>query len=114
VDDDPLILATTSAVLEDIGHLTYEMGSASEALEALFRGVEVDLLITDQVMPAMQGHQLIAQVHGQWPQLPAILASGYTETPKDLSESVVRLAKPYGRADLMRAIDKAVLANISA
>ena len=114
VDDDPLILATTAAVLEDIGHLTYEMSSASEALDALFGGVEVDLLITDQVMPAMQGHQLLAQVHAQWPQLPAILASGYTETPKDLSETVVRLSKPYGRAELMRAIDKAVLMNISA
>ncbi|WNL44142.1 PAS domain S-box protein [Dyella sp. BiH032] len=114
VDDDPLILATTSAVLEDIGHLTYEMSSANEALEALFGGVEVDLLITDQMMPGVQGHQLIAQVHAQWPQVPAILASGYTETPKELSEQVVRLSKPYTRAELMHAIDKAVLMHISA
>ena len=114
VDDDPLILATTAAVLEDIGHLTYEMASASEALEALFSGVEVDLLITDQMMPGVQGHQLLAQVHAQWPQLPAILASGYSETPKDLAAHVVRLSKPYGRAELMRTIDKAVLMHISA
>ena len=114
VDDDPLILATTAAVLEDIGHLTYEMSSANEALEKLFGGAEVDLLITDQMMPSVQGHQLIAQVHAHWPQLPAILASGYTETPKGLSEQVVRLAKPYTRTELMQAIDKAVLANISA
>ncbi len=114
VDDDPLILATTAAVLEDIGHLTYEMASASEALEALFSGVEVDLLITDQMMPGVQGHQLLAQVHAQWPQLPAILASGYSETPKDLADHVVRLSKPYGRAELMRTIDKAVLMHISA
>ncbi|MGO4703597.1 PAS domain S-box protein [Dyella sp. 2RAB6] len=113
VDDDPLILATTAAVLEDIGHLTYEKSSANEALEALFGGVEVDLLITDQMMPGVQGHQLLIQARAQWPQLPAILASGYSETPKDLPGSVVRLAKPYGRAELMQAIDKAVLMQMA-
>jgi len=114
VDDDPLILATTAAVLEDMGHLTYEKSSANEALEALFGGVEVDLLFTDQMMPGVQGHQLLTQVRAQWPQLPAILASGYTETPKDLPGSVVRLAKPYGRAELMQAIDKAMLMQVTA
>ncbi|NKJ20331.1 PAS domain-containing sensor histidine kinase [Dyella sp. SG609] len=114
VDDDPLILATTAAVLEDMGHLTYEKSSANEALEALFGGVELDLLITDQMMPGVQGHQLLLQVRAQWPQLPAILASGYSETPKDLPGNVVRLAKPYGRAELMQAIDKAVLMQMLA
>ena len=114
VDDDPLILATTAAVLEDMGHLTYEKSSANEALEALFGGVEVDLLITDQMMPVVPGHQLLAQVRAQWPQLPAILASGYAETPKDLPGNVVRLAKPYGRAELMQAIDRAVLMHMTA
>jgi CheY-like chemotaxis protein len=114
VDDDPLILATTAAVLEDMGHLTYEKSSANEALEALFGGVELDLLITDQMMPGVQGHQLLLQVRAQWPQLPAILASGYSETPKDLPGNVVRLAKPYGRAELMQAIDNAVLMQMLA
>nr|WP_250901730.1 MULTISPECIES: PAS domain-containing sensor histidine kinase [unclassified Dyella] len=114
VDDDPLILATTAAVLEDMGHLTYEKSSANEALEALFGGVELDLLITDQMMPGVQGHQLLLQVRAQWPQLPAILASGYSETPKELPGNVVRLAKPYGRAELMQAIDKAVLMQMLA
>ena len=103
-----------AAVLEDMGHLTYEKSSANEALEALFGGVEVDLLITDQMMPVVPGHQLLAQVRAQWPQLPAILASGYAETPKDLPGNVVRLAKPYGRAELMQAIDRAVLMHMTA
>lgn len=114
VDDDPLILATTAAVLEDIGHLTYEMASANEALAALLGGAEVDLLITDQMMPGVTGDQLIAQVRAQWPKLPAILASGYTENPQGLPDKVLRLSKPYGRSELMRAIDQAMLAKVPA
>jgi PAS domain S-box-containing protein len=114
VDDDSLILATTAAVLEDIGHLIYEMSSAGDAMASLLGGVEVDLLITDQMMPAVTGAELIAQVRAQWPKLPAILASGYAETPQGLPEKIVRLSKPYGRAELMRAMDQALLAQMPA
>ncbi len=52
VDDDPLVVASTSAMLEDVGHIVTEALSGARALDILRLGTKVDVVVTDHAMPA--------------------------------------------------------------
>ncbi|WP_447752693.1 PAS domain S-box protein [Sphingopyxis fribergensis] len=104
VDDDAIILMNSAALLEDLGHVVIEASSGDEALQWLRARPDIDLMITDQAMPGMTGSELIAAVRAERPALPIILATGYGETPSDANHAVVRLGKPFGQADLERAV----------
>jgi CheY-like chemotaxis protein len=108
VDDDALVLMNTVMMLEDLGHTVLEANSGQKALEILRGGKKVDLLVTDQAMPRMTGAQFIKVVKAEWPDLPAILCSGYAELPPGIDPDVIRLAKPFRQEDLVRAITTAV------
>jgi CheY-like chemotaxis protein len=104
VDDDPLVLMNTAAMLEDLGHDVLEATSGEQALRMLRRGNGVDLVITDQLMPGMTGSQLIAVIRSERPELPIILATGYSDVQAVPDASLPRLAKPFFQADLARVI----------
>jgi len=67
VDDDPLILTNTVAMLEDLGHTAIAASSGRMALEFLRSADTVDLVVTDQVMPDMTGAELakVIRANGQ-------------------------------------------------
>jgi PAS domain S-box-containing protein len=108
VEDDGLVLMNTAAMLEDLGHEVIEASSGDEALEILRRGRHVDLVITDQAMPRMTGTQLDEAIRADWPGLPVILASGYSELPTGAASDMQRLDKPFGQAALARAIARSM------
>jgi CheY-like chemotaxis protein len=60
VDDDPLVLSNTVAMLEDLGHRVTTASSADDAFGQL-RTERFDLLLTDHAMPRMTGAQLIRE-----------------------------------------------------
>ena len=105
VDDDPLVLANTAAMLEDLGHTALQAASGAEALGMLRGAHAVDVVLTDQVMPKMTGAQLIAAVKAEWPQLPLIIATGFAELPADLDPDLPKLKKPFQQALLARTIE---------
>ena len=105
VDDDALVLMGTTGLLEDMGHTVIEAASGRAALELFEAHPEIDLVITDHAMPKMTGVELAADLRVQRPGLPVILASGYSEMPEGAKGNIaVRLGKPFGPADLSRAI----------
>jgi PAS domain S-box-containing protein len=104
VDDDPLVLMNTSAMLEDLGHDVLEASSGEQALRILRRSEAVDLVITDQMMPGMTGTQLIKTIRFEHPSLAVVLASGYSELPEEDLAGLVRLSKPFKQADLAQAL----------
>ncbi|MFZ2104017.1 MAG: response regulator, partial [Roseiarcus sp.] len=108
VDDDALVLMNTVMMLEDLGHTVLEANSGQKALEILRREKKIDLLVADQAMPRMTGAQLIKMVKAEWPDLPAIVCSGYAELPPGIDLDVIRLSKPFRQEDLVRAIANAV------
>jgi CheY-like chemotaxis protein len=108
VDDDPLITASTAAMLEDLGHLAIEASSGARALDLLRLGAKVDVVITDHAMPGMTGSELARQVRQNWPTLPIILATGYAELPNGEDPGLPRLSKPYLQAELGMQIAKAM------
>jgi signal transduction histidine kinase/CheY-like chemotaxis protein len=104
VDDDGLVLMNTVALLEDLGHIVTEAGSAGEALARLDEGATIDLLITDQAMPEMTGTELIEEARKRIPGLSVILATGYGEIPATMPRDIVKLGKPFGQPQLAAAI----------
>ena len=104
VDDDSLVLANVTAMLEDLGHTVIAAGSGARALEAIDSTPAIDLAITDQAMPVMTGLQLIGEMRARRPALPVILATGYAELPQGVNASIGRLAKPFTQHALAEAL----------
>ncbi|HEY8614236.1 MAG TPA: MHYT domain-containing protein, partial [Roseomonas sp.] len=100
VDDDPLVLTNTAAMLEDLGHTVLQASSGQDALALLRSGRRVDAVITDQAMPGVTGTQLAGTIRSEWPDLPILLVSGYAELPSSAEGRLPRLSKPFNQAAL--------------
>lgn len=108
VDDDPLVLAGTCSMLEDLGHAVTTASSAQLALEALRRTPAIDLVISDQIMPGMTGMQLFEVLRRKHPGLSLVLVSGFSDLPTGVP-AVRRLAKPFDQQQLAEAIQHATV-----
>lgn len=100
VDDEELVRRGTADMMQDIGYEVIEAGSASEALRLLQSGIEVDLIVTDYLMPAMNGVDLAVQVQSIAPDLPILLITGYSTISEGPGARLARLAKPFRQVDL--------------
>jgi signal transduction histidine kinase len=104
VEDDPIVAASTSAMLEDLGHTIVGANSAQRALDVLRSDAAIDIVITDNAMPGTTGTELAAQVRREWPALPIALISGYTELTDEAPCDFPRLAKPYRQEQLAQLV----------
>src|SRR5688572_14415057 len=78
VDDEPLIRWFAARVLREEGFEVHEANDGGEALELIRAGIiDVDLVLSDIVMPRMNGVQLLQSLSTLRPELPVILMSGY-------------------------------------
>ena len=104
VDDDPLVLTNTVAMLEDLGHEVVFASSGQEGLQALEHNPAVELVITDEVMPRMSGSQLAQAVRALRPDIALILATGYADQADSPVFSAPRLSKPFTQQELKSRI----------
>jgi CheY-like chemotaxis protein len=92
-------------MLSDIGYDVIEATSGAEALRLLRDGAaDPDLLITDYLMPGMNGVELIQAVRRLSPSLRVMLITGYSTIAEGPGASVPRLAKPFRHADLAQFV----------
>jgi CheY-like chemotaxis protein len=112
VEDNDDVRAAGLEVLRSMGHTVLVAGNGAAALEILGGGAEVDLLLSDVVMPGgLDGPGLAAAARRLRPNLPVLLTSGYAAGV--LGEAVDEYAfipKPFKAASLARAL-KSVLAR---
>lgn len=105
VEDEPPLLRLATRALRGAGFEVLTAGCAAEALELLdTSGAVPAALISDVVMPGIDGFALAERVRARWPGLPVLLVSGYAETAlgRDLAAEGLRLlAKPYGLSELV-------------
>ena len=99
VDDEPSLLSLVSEVLEKQGYRTYSAIGGEEALEILLNN-NIDLLLSDVIMPEMDGYQLAAEVQRLYPSVLIQLVSGYAseEMKRDKGKNLINkilLPKPY-------------------
>ncbi len=78
VEDDPTVLDVTAAMLRQLGYrvLSAVTGAAALSCYADYRG-EISLVLTDMVMPEMDGPALFHALRSQDPDLPVVIMSGY-------------------------------------
>jgi CheY-like chemotaxis protein len=80
VEDEDGVRALTSQVLQRNGYKVLEARHGLEALQVCGQQKEpVRLVVTDMIMPEMNGAQLAAHMRGRWPKLPVLFLSGYTD-----------------------------------
>lgn len=112
VEDDLLVRDATAMSLEALGCRVIEAEHAAAALDVLRAKGEVDLLLTDLVMPgAMNGRDLVCEARRLRRGLPAIVASGYASEAIDgdaAQVDFVRLAKPFRVEQLGDALSEAL------
>jgi DNA-binding response OmpR family regulator len=78
VDDNEQALSIRKVMLETRGYRVLAFNNGEQALEAFRRG-GVDLVLTDLLMPGVDGSRLIEEVKNISPQTPAVLISGRTK-----------------------------------
>ncbi|MDP3491682.1 MAG: PAS domain-containing protein [Hyphomonadaceae bacterium] len=102
VDDEHLVRASTAEMLAELGYRVVQADNAESALHKLDEEIEVDLLITDHLMPGMFGAELVEAARRLRPALPALIISGYAEA--GIPPEIARLTKPFRQAELADAI----------
>ncbi|MGZ4731453.1 MAG: response regulator [Terriglobales bacterium] len=104
VDDNEQALSIRKVMLETRGYRVLAYNSGEQALEAFRRG-GVDLVLTDLIMPGVDGSRLIEEVKNLSPQTPAVLISGRTKIYERETLADVFLPKGmYEPADLLERI----------
>ena len=103
VDDEELVRMSTADMLMDLGYDVVEAGSAEDALRLLQEGPTVDLLVTDHLMPGMNGADLARAARVLRPDLPVLIVSGYAEVD-GIAPDLPRLTKPFRNAELAERI----------
>jgi PAS domain S-box-containing protein len=116
VDDEADLLDIADAYLADLGYTVIRAGNGAEALEALARAGEIDLMVTDIIMPGnMNGIELAQKVRELRPGIKVIYTSGFpAEALAERSgklEGGPLLHKPYQRAEFADMVRKQVSAG---
>jgi CheY-like chemotaxis protein len=107
VEDDDLVRAQVGRQLAALGYRVTPAADGREALDRLAQIADIDLVLTDVVMPGgMNGRQLADHARLLNPGLRILFTSGYTEDAivKGGGLTADFLAKPYRRAELARKV----------
>ncbi|MBO6520684.1 MAG: PAS domain S-box protein [Rhodospirillales bacterium] len=78
VDDEPDLAEVAKTILDDLGYTTTAVMDGASALEILENDRKVDLLLSDVIMPGMNGYELADTALKHHPHLRVLLTSGYT------------------------------------
>ncbi|MBM4165077.1 MAG: PAS domain S-box protein [Lentisphaerae bacterium] len=105
VEDDPIILESTKKMLENLGYTVVAAATPGEAMRLAWEHVGyIDLLMTDVVMPEMNGRVLSNKLLSLYPSLKILFMSGYTEDviagSHVLDEGEHFIQKPFSMNDL--------------
>jgi PAS domain S-box-containing protein len=104
IEDDAQVRAVTARALRSAGYRVTEADSAAEALEVVRRGAALDLVVTDVVMPGLDGREVVDLLRREAPTLRALFVSGYSQDSIAqrgiLEPGIEFLPKPFTAADL--------------
>jgi CheY-like chemotaxis protein len=103
VDDDAEVLEAAVMQIESLGYRAEAASRGSEALERVMADA-YDAVLTDVMMPGMDGFQLAKRIQSIRPDLPVICVTGHPDVADDPGYCYVVLQKPYGTATLARML----------
>jgi len=111
VEDEPMVRSVAERALTRHGYTVITADNGEDALEVLAKGEPIDLLISDVVMPGMDGPTMVREARESWPDLKILFMSGYAEEQLRKSidiENVNFLPKPFSVTELAEAARRAV------
>ena len=113
VEDEEGLRALNARGLSSRGYTVLEAGNGVEALEIIAKQGEVDLVVSDVVMPEMDGPTLLKELRRRNPKVKIIFVSGYAEEAfsKNLpdQEQYAFLAKPFTLKQLVAEVKKTIV-----
>ena len=109
VDDEPFVRSLSRRMLEDAGFRVYEAGDGLDALALLAELGRVDAVVTDLVMPNMDGFALAAYLTRQSPATPVLMVSGFDQHHHDAAALGPLLPKPFSAEQLVEGLRQVLL-----
>ena len=118
VEDEPAVREMTSRLLERAGYTVIALPDGVAALTYVADGHDIDVLVSDVVMPRMSGVNLAERMIKQFPRIGLVLVSGYMAETLDLSVVVARgarfVSKPVASREFLAAVDEAIAEAVRA
>jgi two-component system cell cycle sensor histidine kinase/response regulator CckA len=111
VEDEPMVRTVAERALTRHGYKVISADNGEEALDILAREEEIALLVSDVVMPGMDGPAMVREARKSRPQLPILFISGYAEEQLRKSidlDKVAFLPKPFSVQELAEAARRAL------
>ena len=113
VEDEPTVLRLSKSMLEMLGYTVWAASGKDQALQlANEHGKKIDLLLTDVVMPGMNGKELSERILALIPGIKCLYMSGYTADviarQGILDQGVKLISKPFSIQDLAAKIREAL------
>jgi CheY-like chemotaxis protein len=111
VDDDPVVRKNLAILLERAGYEADQAGDGIEAVEKV-NHQKFDLVLSDILMPRMDGHALIAHIGAHWPDTRIIMMTAYFQSEADKKFTAAGaddfIGKPIMFDDLLSKIERAL------
>ena len=109
VDDEQFVRTLLENVLARRGHEVVAVADAQQALATLADSSEFDLMLTDVVMPGMDGFDLLRRVRSAYPNIKVIVLTGFARK-QSISDFLLYgadeyLSKPFQVHELVSAVD---------
>jgi two-component system cell cycle sensor histidine kinase/response regulator CckA len=114
VEDEPMVRSVAERALTRHGYSVITADNGEDALAILAKNEPIDLLISDVVMPGMDGPTMVREARQSRPDLKILFMSGYAEEQLRKSidiENVAFLPKPFSVTDLAEAARRVVMAK---
>src|ERR1700754_3269248 len=111
VEDEERAREVFARILRHAGYAVMEAADGLEALALLEDHLPCDLVVSDILMPKLNGYALVARIRAKWPNMPIILTSGYL--PQDAAKTMMNgsvefLPKPLDAAALIAIIQRLI------
>lgn len=106
VEDDPILLFSNVALIEDAGFTVLQAANADEAIAILEQRNDIGIVFTDIEMPgSMDGLKLARAIRNRWPPVQLIIASGrFSPAAQDMPDGSRFFGKPFRADDLIAAV----------
>jgi two-component system cell cycle sensor histidine kinase/response regulator CckA len=115
VDDEPMIRHLIRTLLENTGLAVLDAGNGTDAL-TLFHAHQhtISLVLTDVLMPDMNGPTLVKHIRHSDPAIPILFISAYCDTLRGAMSNIECLPKPFTPDELVHKVQHALNSHAQA
>ncbi|UCC79441.1 MAG: response regulator [Candidatus Zixiibacteriota bacterium] len=110
VDDEQIVLDSIKKHLKKENCVVHGTLTAQDGLDRLAE-IEVDIVLTDLMMPEIDGLELMKLIKARYPDMPVIMITGYATINSALQATQLGafdyVAKPFSKTELLRVIERA-------